>query len=271
MAADPIQPLFEHFRLRAQTFFLGNLCAVASFDRPGHEGHLHLVKDGKGEIRDRAGRTLVSLDGPAVVYFPRLIPHHLVPDPERGLDLVCASITFGRNVDNPLAQALPQVVTFDRSPAVTLLFEEAFGTQEGRQAVVDRLCEVVLVQVLRQALGAGKTEAGLLAGLAHPQLQGTLTALHADPARPWSVEDMAAEAGVSRSTFMPLFKQVVGRTPADYLARYRVALAQERLSRGVPLKVVAYDVGYGSPTALSRAFRELTGRSPRAWLKAESD
>lgn len=269
MAVDPIQPLFEHFRLRAQTFFLGNLCAVASFDHPRDAGHLHVVRGGRGEILDRLGRTLIAIDGPAVIYFPRLVPYHLVGDPERGLDTVCANITFGRNADSPLAQALPQVLTFDLNPAVTLLFEEAFGTLDGRQAVVDRLCEVVLVQVLRQALQSGETEAGLLAGLAHPKLQAVLTALHADPARVWTLEDMAANAGVSRSTFAPLFKQVVGRTPADYLARYRVALAQERLSRGVPLKVVAYDVGYGSPTALSRAFRELTGRSPRAWLKTE--
>ena len=56
----------------------------------------------------------------------------------------------------------------------------------------------------------------------------------------------------------------MGSTPGEHLAQLRIALAQERLARGFPLKVVAYEVGYGSPTALSRAFRELTGSSPRA-------
>jgi len=92
-------------------------------------------------------------------------------------------------------------------------------------------------------------------------------ALHGDPARPWTLDDMAATAGLSRSGFALQFKQTVGLTPGEHLARFRIATAQERLARGVPLKVVAFDVGYGSSTALSRAFREFTGQSPRAWLR----
>jgi AraC-like DNA-binding protein len=272
MSTDALQPLFEHFRLHAQTFFTGNLCVVASFDRRQDHGHLHLVRAGRGEIRYQGGRRALRIEGPGLLFYPRNLPHHLVPEGPEGLDLVCATITFGMGVGCPLALALPEVMhlgTQQVGPLAELIFQEAFVASEGKQAVVDRLCEVVLVHFVRHALREGRTQAGLLAGLVHPQLRNALTAIHAEPARAWTLDSMAAAAALSRSSFALLFKQTVGTTPGEHLARFRVATAQERLARGLPLKVVAYDVGYGSPTALSRAFRELTGLSPRAWLQGQ--
>ncbi|MFN7958699.1 MAG: AraC family transcriptional regulator [Holophagaceae bacterium] len=272
MTSDALQPLFERFRLHAQTFFTGNLCAVASFDQPKQHGHLHLVRAGRGEIRYPGGRKALKIHGPGLLFYPRNLPHHLVPDGPEGLDLVCATITFGIGVGCPLALALPEVMHLglDRvGPLAELLFLEAFASAEGKQAVVDRLCEVVLVHFVRHAVGEGMTQAGLLAGLVHPQLRNALTAVHADPARPWTLDDMAAKAGLSRSGFALQFKQTVGLTPGEHLARFRIATAQELLARGIPLKVAAFDVGYGSSTALSRAFREVTGQSPRAWLQGQ--
>ena len=272
MTADALQPLFERFRLHAQTFFTGNLCAVASFDQPKEHGHLHLVRAGKGEIRYQGGRKALKIDGPGLLFYPRNLPHHLVPEGPEGLDLVCATITFGIGVGCPLALALPEVMHLgvgQVGPLAELIFQEAFASAEGKQAVVDRLCEVVLVHFVRQAVGEGATQAGLLAGLVHPQLRHALMAVHGDPAHPWTLDDMAAKAGLSRSGVALLFKQTVGLTPGEHLARFRIATAQERLAQGVPLKVVAFDVGYGSSTALSRAFRELTGQSPREWLKGQ--
>ena len=271
MTIDALQPLLERFHLHAQAFFAGNLCAVASFDQPREHGHLHLVRSGRGEVRFLGGRKALKILGPGLLFYPRNLPHHLVPEGPEGLDLVCATITFGTGTGCPLALALPEVMHLGVAqvgPLADLIFQEAFASAEGKQAVVDRLCEVMLVHFVRQALGEGRTQAGLLAGLAHPQLRNALTAMHAEPARPWTLDAMAAAAGLSRSGFALLFKQTVGLTPGEHLARYRIATAQERLVRGVPLKVVAYDVGYGSPTALSRAFREFTGKSPRAWLQA---
>lgn len=272
MTADALQPLFERFRLHAQTFFTGNLCAVASFDQPQDQGHLHLVRSGRGEIRYLGGRQALKIYGPGLLFYPRNLPHHLVPEGPEGLDLVCATITFGIGVGCPLALALPEVMHLgvaEVGPLAELLFAEAFGSAEGKQAVVDRLCEVVLVHFVRHALTGGHTQAGLLAGLVHPQLRKALAALHANPAHPWTLDDLAAAAGLSRSGFALQFKQTVGLTPGEHLARFRIATAQERLARGVPLKIVAFDVGYGSPTALSRAFREHLGQSPRAWLQAQ--
>ncbi|MBL0312117.1 MAG: AraC family transcriptional regulator [Holophagaceae bacterium] len=274
MPGDVLQPLFEHLRIQARTFFSGNLCTVAGFDQPKGQGDLHLVRRGKGEVRYQGGRPSLQILGPCLLFYPRGLPHYLVPDEREGLDVVCTSITFGSGVGHQLAGALPDVMRLgveEVEPLVGLLFHEAFGTSEGRQAIVDRLSEVVFIHFLRHALAQHQAEPGLIAGLVHPQLQNAITAMHAEPARDWTLDDMAASAHLSRSGFSKLFKEIVGATPGEHLARFRVSITQELLARGIPLKVAAFEVGYGSSTALSRAFRELTGASPREWLKTHRD
>jgi transcriptional regulator GlxA family with amidase domain len=115
---------------------------------------------------------------------------------------------------------------------------------------------------------AGAMHEGLLAGMAHPQLHKALVAVHEDPSRSWSLPELAGIAGMSRSGFAAVFKQVVGSTPGDYLASFRLCIAQGMLRRGLPLKHIAQDVGYGSTAALSRAFKAGCGASPREWRNA---
>ncbi|MDP1650975.1 MAG: AraC family transcriptional regulator [Rubrivivax sp.] len=96
-------------------------------------------------------------------------------------------------------------------------------------------------------------------------------ALHEDAARPWELSDMASLAGMSRARFAVHFREVVGDTPADYLASWRVTLAQGMLRAGRPLKHVAIDVGYGSASALTRAFIRKIGQAPTHWLRQVED
>ncbi|WP_290593104.1 AraC family transcriptional regulator [Arenimonas sp. SCN 70-307] len=89
--------------------------------------------------------------------------------------------------------------------------------------------------------------------------------MHDEPATPWTLETLAARAGMSRSRFTEVFSQVVGETPAAYLAQYRITLAQQALLRGEGLERITQQVGYGSAAALSRAFSAVCGATPRAW------
>ena len=128
------------------------------------------------------------------------------------------------------------------------------------------------MQLLRWMLD--QTEAplpvGLMRGLSDPALAQALTALHAAPGRSWSLEGMAAEAGMSRSRFAAKFRATVGQTPADYLADWRLAIARRELRAGKPLKVLAAELGYANASALSRLFvQKHAGVSPRAWLQAQ--
>ena len=131
--------------------------------------------------------------------------------------------------------------------------------------MLNRLFELMVIQLLRQLLGDGQMASGMLAGLADKRLSRALVAMHDAPAHNWSVEALASLAGMSRASFAAHFRAVVGSTPGDYLADWRIGLAQKRIREGRPLALVADEVGYQSPSALARVFRRKTGVSPSQW------
>lgn len=267
--ADRLAALMAHFPVSAQVFNTGALCGLNHVDDESGRGQLHLVREGTVEVR--YGRESVQVTEPSLLLFPRPLPHSFVTDPVRGADMVCAHLHFEGGAANPIAAALPPVVCLPLSavggaaPVLTLLFEEAFEQRCGRVALVERLFEVVMIQILRQLMESGGIRGGMLSGLAHPRLRAALVAMHESPSRDWSLDALAERAGMSRSAFAGAFRDVVGSTPGQYLQAWRIGLAQQALRRGRPLKVVAAEVGYGSEAALSRAFKAHSGQSPRAW------
>lgn len=128
---------------------------------------------------------------------------------------------------------------------------------------------MVLIQLVRHMLEKGSTRAGLLAGLAHPQLRRAIVAMQEAPERNWRVEDLAAVAGMSRSAFSNLFHGTVGEPPASYLQSWRISLVQKWLKQGLPIRLIAEEAGYCSESSSSRVFKAQCGLSPRVWLNAE--
>src|ERR1700733_7857100 len=145
------------------------------------------------------------------------------------------------------------------------IVEEALDDRPGRELVVDRLIEVLLVEALRfRSEGvAAIGQPGLLVGLADPPLARALRRLHGDVAHAWSVEELAREAGLCRSVFSERFGQKVGVPPLQYLMDWRMALAKAMLQRDTPpLEAVAAAIGYQSASAFSTAFRREVGSPP---------
>ena len=266
---DRLAALLERFPVSAQVFNAGALCGVNLLEADDVHGQLHLVRRGPLEVSH--GGAPVRIEAPSLLLYPRPLSHRFSSDPERGADMACANLRFEGGPGNPVAAALPAFVcmpltALDGSgPVLEMLFEEAFERRCGRQAMIDRLFEVVMIQLLRQLMERGEVTGGLLAGLSHPRLRHALVAMHEAPTRDWTLEDLAAASGMSRSVFAASFREAVGSTPGQYLLGWRVGLAQQALRRGRPLKVVASEVGYGSEAALSRAFKAHCGLSPRAW------
>lgn len=152
---------------------------------------------------------------------------------------------------------------------VSLIMDECGAARPGREMIVRHLLEVLLVEALRWP---GREEAsaapGLLAGLRDPSIATALAAIHAEPARGWSVAELAKLSAMSRSAFAARFKAVVGCAPMEYLARWRMRLAQDALSRGrVSLDHLAAQVGFESASALSTAFRKRIGCAPGAFAR----
>jgi transcriptional regulator GlxA family with amidase domain len=214
------------------------------------------------------------LKEPSLFLYMNPASHHLTPR-SADVSMVCASIEFGAGLHNPVATALPGVVVIPLKELPTLdmtlnvLFREAGEEHCGRQAILDRLIEVVIIQVLRDLMDQKRLRIGLLAGLAEPRLEKALNAIHASPARNWSLEELASIACISRARFAATFREVVGMTPGNYLSEWRLSIARTLLRKGRAVQLVADRVGYGSASALSRAFRARTGLSPSEWLKKE--
>jgi transcriptional regulator GlxA family with amidase domain len=132
--------------------------------------------------------------------------------------------------------------------------------------VLRRLLEVLLIEALRSTGGAAAPP-GLLRGMADPLLAPTLRRIHADPGRSMTVEALAQDAAMSRSTFFDRFRREVGVPPMEYATGWRMALAKELLRKDVATAEIAQRVGYGSASAFSVAFTRHVGKPPGAYSR----
>src|SRR5262245_29731463 len=262
---DPFAALFSHVTPRARTFFTGKLCQTAQFT---DEGHLHLLTGGELTVIQTDQGDL-QFDEPTLLFFPRGRVHSFVVNPERGADLVCATVELGGAEGNPIGQGLPELVVLPLAshpalaPICELLLGEAFSDRAGRQEALDRLFDYLLILIIRHVVESGRVATGVLAGLADPRLAKALTAIHETPKKSWTLDDLAHIAGMSRTRFAEHFRTLIGQTPIDYLTVWRMTVACQLLARGKPVKSVALQVGYQSAAAFSRVFSRVTGHAPR--------
>lgn len=168
-----------------------------------------------------------------------------------------ARLTFGPAVGQ-LWRSLPGL-TVDAQhvlhPLVSMMVKEALDPHCGAATLLRGYVQSLVVYLMRGAIAQGTSAQGVLAGLADPRLARVLVALHDDPARDWRIMDMAAKAGMSRSSFMALFSARLGETPAAYLRRWRMEKAKADLASGGRVGLVARRYGYASADAFRRAMK----------------
>jgi AraC-like DNA-binding protein len=268
--------IFDHISVRARLLHAAGAHVAADPPADGGDARLYLIQCGPVHIAG-VGRTVTTVIGPGVLLVPRPSSRPLSVTVAPQARVGCVSLRLGRTADVALGDALPAAIGVEavELPATAELlqafFDEVAGAGAGQQAVLDRLVELLLMQVLRHCLDRGLIRGGTLAGLADRRLAPVLAALHRQPARPWTLVEMAAMANMSRSRFALRFHRVVGTTPAAYLAEQRICTAQGLLKARRPMKCVADEVGYGSTSAFIRAFTRRVGCPPTAWLRGRRD
>ena len=177
-------------------------------------------------------------------------------------------------ISGRLLRALPPLLVLAadawETPLIGLLGEEIVKDQPGQEAVLDRLLDLLLIAVLRTWFARPEAEApGWYRAYADPIVGPALKALHHDPSHQWTVEELARGAGVSRAALARRFNDLVGEPPMSFLTGWRIALAADLLLEpDATVGSVAAQVGYGSPFALSTAFKRLRGVSPKAYRVA---
>ncbi len=203
--------------------------------------------DGEDVVRLGDGEETVMIGGGA--RFPDA-------DASFVLEALPAFLRVGRA--SPGAEAVARVLA--------LLAIEVGDSRPGSSFVTDRLGEILLIEAIRAYVTTGIADCvGWIAALADPRIGTALRLMHADVARPWTTSLLAAEVGMSRSAFAQRFVRHVGRPPLDYLTRWRMVLAQKKLTAGqASVAHIAFEVGYTSPSAFAHAFKRTFGRPPRA-------
>ena len=198
--------------------------------------------------------------------------------PTRDTSFVCGFLGCDRRPFNPLLATLPRRLhirglsqgwlgAFSRQ-----VVEESRDNRAGADCVLTRLAELMFIEVVRrylETLPPGQT--GWLAGLRDPLVGQVLALVHARPAHPWTLAELARDAAGSRSKLAERFSHLVGQPPMQYLTQWRMQVAANLLARsGAKVAAVAAEVGYDSEAAFSRAFKKATGVSPGSWRARRS-
>ena len=154
--------------------------------------------------------------------------------------------------------------------AIERLMRELRAPQPGASLIAEHLAQTLLIETLRLHLAEqSKDRTGWLFALADRQMGSVLAALHAEPGRRWTLQALAQVAGMSRSSFAARFKATVGEPAMEYLTRWRMLIAADRLANtGAPVSVVAHALGYDSDSAFGAAFKRVIGCAPRQFAKA---
>ena len=198
-----------------------------------------------------------------------------------GGDMTLVSSRFVIEGDhaNILLQMLsPVVLIRDKSSqaafrwSVEQMMQELRNPQPGGSLIVQHLAHMTLMQALRLHLLDGpKAGVGWLYALADRQMSIAIGAMHEKPGHAWTLQELADGAGMSRSSFAQKFKETVGAAPMDYLTRWRMSLAGDRLANsGDPVSVIALSLGYESESAFSTAFKRVMGCSPRNYSRGRN-
>lgn len=281
--------------------------AIADQVMPGadHVIEFHAVTRGRC-VAGIVGDTPTELEAGDVICFPHGDPHVLSSAPglratpdlssyERPqgatlpfgvklgagpaeAELVCGFFGCDARPFNPLLGALPRVLRGnDRdgprrgwlSRFVAVAEEESRSPAPGGEGVLSRISELMFVELVRRHVqGLPPDRTGWLAGLCDPHVGRALTALHASPGEPWTLERLARAAGLARSSLAERFAALIGEPPMQYLTRWRMQVAAGLLATTHDgLAAIAARVGYASDAAFNRAFKKSVGVPPATWRR----
>jgi AraC-like DNA-binding protein len=201
-------------------------------------------------------------------------------DEPASTNLVCGYLACDARPFNPLLESLPLVIKVGDpagnaagwiSQFIRFALAEAAGKHAGSESVLTKLSELLFIDVVRRYLETlPPGHAGWLAGLRDPPIGKVMSMMHARPAHDWTIDELAREAGMSRSVLAERFAKLVGIPPMHYLAKWRMQVASELLASGeTNLARISADVGYESEASFSRAFKKLVGVPPSTWRRRE--
>ena len=192
---------------------------------------------------------------------------------------ICGRFTLTGDFADILLEALPPIVHYEEANKVVLrwcveqMMDELRESRPGNSLVIEYLAHMMLLQALRLHMTEGsRNRAGWLFALADERISAAIKCMHDDPARRWTVQSLAKSAAMSRTAFSLKFKETVGTSPVEYLTRWRMLLAADRLSASRDsISRISSSLGYESESAFTTAFKRVLGSSPREYRRRRQD
>ena len=193
--------------------------------------------------------------------------------------IVSGWFRFGQMSVKPLKRLLPELILIKADQAQTvalhatlqLLASEMAEPAPGSEVMVNRLADILFIQCVRAHIASSSEscKTGWLRAIFDPKIGAALKAMHERVENPWTVESLAATAGMSRSAFALRFKELLGETPLEYLTNWRMYKATGLMQEDdKKLFEVAKSVGYDSDAAFSKAFKRVLGVAPREYRRS---
>ena len=277
---DAFSQILHLLRLNASVYFNAKVCGNWRINEHTLEATcFHMVTVGSC-VLDVPGHFNGVLNCGDLVIFPRELAHSMVPEKEQtgeqsrfeypiaqdidGTGLLCGEMRFQHKGSRYILDALPPVfvIRYDVSnkwlkSLLEMIVIENMNVGPASKSLMDKLSELLFTYALRQYLKDHPEEVGMLAVYGHPRLAQAINAVHQQPEYEWTLESMAKEAALSRTTFVETFKAVSGWTPGQYITWWRMQLAWSLLAEGQSSAEVANKVGYKSESAFSRAFQKM--------------
>lgn len=302
--SDPLTEALQFLRMEGIFYCRSELSAPWSLGLPPMPGCIwfHVVTAGSCLLVDSQGGQCEVRRGDLVI-LPHGAGHHAADDPglepapvmdlpheylspnyailRHGgggdrVDLICGVVRLAHPAAQSLIEVLPEMIHVDPStsrralewlPSILgMIAAETAEPQPGGEAVVTRLCDILVIGAIRSWLDTDLgARTGWLGALQDPQIGRAVALIHREPEREWTVAELAATVAMSRSAFSARFSELVGEGPMQYLTRWRMHVATDLLrEEQLTVARVAERLGYASEAAFSRAYKRTTGMPPGA-------
>ncbi|MBE0368968.1 AraC family transcriptional regulator [Pseudoalteromonas sp. MMG013] len=284
---DPLSVLLTRLDLKAEVYVNGDFCGAWAIDTGGSKRiPFHLVGSGSAWLHFD-GKDAQQLNAHDLVVFPN-DAHHIISNSKAKpalelvntpmsndgdiTNMVCGFFEFRNPLLFPILAALPQVVVIKTGEKqdenriaflIKQMLNELKYERPGFYTAIDQMAFLIFIEVVRQQVEVGDLSKGVLSALFDPRLGKALNAIHQRPESAWTLEGLAQEAFMSRSTFADVFSKTVGLTPMKYLTQWRMSQARHLLkTTQLSVAHIAQKSGYDSEAAFRKAYRNTLGEPP---------
>ncbi len=298
---DALADVLKAIRLNANTYFCSDFHTSWGMSIPDSpEGKFHVVLEGECWLQSVTNERPLHLQCGDIVALPTGGEHWIgdKPNSQRlsGADVVnaiatgdnpfsspdhqapirntlmCGSFSYDSSMDHPFLKDLPCIIHIQaqHTPELawlrtiaTVLSVESRQSSQGSTVMIDRLTEILFIQLIRQHMKVSTEKIGYMAALANRQIGQALNLIHAEKEAEWTVKKLGEAVSLSRTAFTEKFTRLVGIPPKTYLLKWRLQKAKELLQNGKsPMYAIAELSGYSSESAFSKAFKELYSVTP---------